>query len=707
MKFCAGAVSALTFLSTVVTTEATFQSPPRGATYASSMVVGPELIYYTGITYNAITHKPHCFLATSSKDPTDFLAFEIFGGTESTPTGDSCRAVAVLGQQEVVVVGTADPDGYFGFANATETSRGLPQLGFGMTIAADSLQPIKGATLSTFARVPYPQAVVGDPNDPNIMFVASMTSNQDTDNVPQEEFPNWARLFQHGTTFALTVEAFYPSDDVVVDAWTKYFPVDTEDNDDVLSSVHVGGMINKPGVGLIIAGSTAAQGVAYGPGSGTDEDGFVTILDPATGELHNSDVEGSARTSQRFGSDSFDIVTNICDDPFDENAFYIVGATVGDMNGHIFEDIVLPPSGSLQAFIRKVYASSLQAEWTVQLPAYIDENTITSTEALGCAVNNIGSVFVVGQVENGAGMVERNVIHESKGGRDMWIARIDTVSAERKWIQQVGSAGDEHVARSGPIVIDADGNPIVYGDTNGNIYRDRAVYTQTDLFVIRFDESNGYFAPTLSGDVAGVTKEIVNIEEVPETDPPVEEIPATESPVTDPPMEETPEEEQPVEEEPPVEEQPFEEEPPPEDEPFQEDPVDESTLESSSSEAVKKEGKSAGGIVGIVLLFLAMVLLALFCANRRRKYRRKQSSSVYDAAAADLGAGYEFDANTGRGFGVFRAKNSPVIKTFGGTTSNFRDDKDTNLNYRDEPDEEANDLGNFHRTYEPESGSAM
>jgi hypothetical protein len=250
MKLCAVAVSAFTVVSTTVitTTEATFQSPPRGATYAASMVAGPDFIYYTGITYDAITQKTHCFLATSDKEPTDFLQFEIFGGTtEATATGDSCRAVAVLGQQDVAVVGTADPDGYFGFANSTEKARGLPQLGFGMTVTADSLQPIKGATLSSFARVPYPQAVVGDPNDPNIMYVASMVSNQDTYNSPQEEFPNWSRLFQHGSTFALTVEAFYPSEDVVVDAWTKYFPVDDmDDTEDILSSVHVGGMINKP-----------------------------------------------------------------------------------------------------------------------------------------------------------------------------------------------------------------------------------------------------------------------------------------------------------------------------------------------------------------------------------------------------------------------------------------------------------------------------
>jgi len=150
-----------------------------------------------------------------------------------------------------------------------------------MTSTADSLQPIKGATLSSYARIPYPQAVVGDPNNPNIMYVASMVANQDTYNIPQEgDFPNWSRLFQYGTTFALTVEAFYPTDDVVVDAWTKYFPSDIDDTNDILSSVHVGGMINKPGVGLIIAGSTAAGGEGYGTATGSDEDGFVTILDP-------------------------------------------------------------------------------------------------------------------------------------------------------------------------------------------------------------------------------------------------------------------------------------------------------------------------------------------------------------------------------------------------------------------------------------------
>ena len=534
----AGVVSALTLLSAVVPTESTFQSPPRGATYAASMVLGPDsTIYFTGITYNAITHQSQCFVATAEADPTEFRQFEVFAGSsqDGTATGDSCRSVAVLGGQTVALVGTADPEGYFGFIDSWDAvaDQGLPQRGFGMTLHADTLQPIQGTVLSSFARVPYPQAVAGDLHDSEMMYVASMTSNEDTPPtlVQEEEFPNWGHLFQHGTTFALTVEAFSLTEDNGVEKrWTKYFPVDAEDNTDntMLSSVHVGGIINKPGVGLIIAGATAGKGEAYGSvtGAGTEEDGFLAILDPTTGALYNAYGGGdgfsssSSPSSQRFGSSSYDIVTDICDDPFDENAFYIVGSTKGDMNGHVPDDVVLPPPGSLQAFIRKVNADTLEAEWTVQLPAYIDATTLSSADALGCAVNNIGSVYVVGQVDNGAGMVERNTIHVSKGGTDMWIARIDTVTAERKWIQQVGSAGDDFVARGGGIVIDAQGNPIVYGDTNGNIYRDRAVYAHHDLFVIRFDEYDGYFAPTLSGDVAGVTQEIFSYYEASsETDP--------------------------------------------------------------------------------------------------------------------------------------------------------------------------------------------
>ena len=583
MKFSSSAVGAMTLLSSVALTGATFQSPPRGATYAASMVTGPDsTIYFTGIAYNPATQKSQCFIATADADPTEFLKYEVFVTTQGTATGDSCRSVAVLRGQAVALVGTADPEGYFGFVDGAEIVNGMPQLGFAMTIHADTLEPIRGTALSSFSRVPYPQAAVGDLYDSNMIYVASMTSNQDTLTLEQEEvFPNWAHLFQHGTTFSLTVEAFSLSEAGVGRRWTKFFPVDAEDTEGMLSSVHVGGMINKPGVGLVIAGATAGRGEVYGSVTGTEEDGFLAILDPSTGAMRNAHGDGSGRASQRFGSESYEIVTDICDDPFDDDAFYIVGSSKGDMNGHIVDDIVIPPTGSLQAFIRKVNAHTLEEEWTVQLPAYIDEYTTSSTDALGCAVNNIGSVYVVGQVDNGAGMVERNTIHVSKGGSDIWIARIDTVTAERMWIQQVGSAGDDFVARGGGIVIDADGNPIVFGDTNGNIYRERAVYAHHDLFVIRFDEVDGYFAPTISGDVAGVTQEIFSYYEASETDPNVGEIESFGAPmeIQDTPEEEQtfeeeepPPEEQTFEEEPPQEEQTFEEEPPPEEQTFEEEP---------------------------------------------------------------------------------------------------------------------------------------
>ena len=158
---------------------------------------------------------------------------------------------------------------------------------------------------------------------------------------------------------------------------------------------------------------------------------------------------------------------------------------------------------------------------------------------------------------------------------------------------------------------------------------------------------------------------------------------------------------EPIEEEPPTEEQPLEEE----------DAVDESAVENSSSGVVKKEGMSPIGIALLslaVLVSLAAIGLAWFFIDHSR-YQRKQSSSRYDAVAADLGVGYECDSNTGHGSGM-RAKSSPWIKVFGRTRSSastYRDKKDGNLNYRDDSDEETNDLGNFHRSYEPTSGPTV
>jgi len=425
-------------MSSVTQNVGTFQLDPaiypHSSTYAASMVVGPDnIIYYTGLTYETSNSTPRCFLATSSFTTSSFSESTTF--SEATPSGDACRAIGLIGTDQLALAGTTDPQGRLNYA-ADRTESDLPLQGFAMTLDAFG-ETLKGVTLSSSTRVPYPQAVVGDPEDPNALFVASMTANQDVGEDPLDElFPNWTREFQHGTTFELTVEKFFPQDDSITPARTQYFPVDpnADGGYDQTTTVHVAGMIKKPGVGLIIAGSTAATGEAYGTNIDNNVQGFVTILDPTTGKYGNANKDGEAQAFQRFGSELLDIVTNICDDPYDVDAFYVVGATMGDMGGHIKDDIVSPPSGSMYAFIRKVQASSLEEEWTVQFGAYLNNMTSTVAEALGCAVNENGSVYVVGQVESGAGMIELNTMQQSEGGKDIWIARVNTTSGHRLWI---------------------------------------------------------------------------------------------------------------------------------------------------------------------------------------------------------------------------------------------------------------------------------
>ena len=73
---------------------------------------------------------------------------------------------------------------------------------------------------------------------------------------------------------------------------------------------------------LIVAGSTKGTGYGYGPGGGDDEDVFITILDPNTGELTSG-----RKNNELIGTEEDDFIAGICDDPVDQGSFYIVGAS--------------------------------------------------------------------------------------------------------------------------------------------------------------------------------------------------------------------------------------------------------------------------------------------------------------------------------------------------------------------------------------------
>lgn len=523
MKFASGVTAALTLTATsfpvTIAALPSFQTGPNnGAVYAAGLVSDDYtgLIYMTGITYDpsfgsnsqgSTTRTSNCFVASMTMDgmsedaPNDLVTM-VYGADDNN--ADTCRGIAVLSAEQIVVVGNADPGGLY--AGGTLAA----QVGFGMTLSRDDLTQIQGSSLFDGDQVPYPQAIVVDPSDPDSIFVASMTSQTSTENTVDEAYPNWTHKFKHGTSFLMTVERLqYTTQGTgntfhgILDGvdptsaiptlqrkWIKTYETDADSAPG--SSVYVGGMVWKDGVGLIVAGSTSAMGIAYGPAEGDDEDGFISILDPSSGEL----VQGR-KNNQRFGTGEFDIVMSVCDSWNEPNAFYIVGATKGDMDG-IRDNDQPVVAGSLQAFIKKVNLDSLHGFWTVQHGAQLNME-VTETTAVGCVAYD-DVVYVAGVVSGGAGMIDGQKVKRSSGGDDIWVAQYAATDGNVNWIKQIGSEGNENVARQGGITIDEDGNAIVYGDTTGSLFRERAVSDESDLFGIMLDYGTGYYATTIGGD---------------------------------------------------------------------------------------------------------------------------------------------------------------------------------------------------------------
>ena len=94
------------------------------------------------------------------------------------------------------------------------------------------------------------------------------------------------------------------------------------------------------------------------------------------------------------------------------------------------------------------------------------------------------------------------------GGDDVWIAQLNTGDGSLRWIRQIGSSGDERLARVNSIESDLDGNAIIYGETTGELYRTRKSGeplktddgTSTDIFVTTLDLTTGSSESTIESD---------------------------------------------------------------------------------------------------------------------------------------------------------------------------------------------------------------
>lgn len=494
-----------------------FQSGPSpGPFYAGGMFFDEanEILYMAGLHYNtdiddflfqgtATDTQGSCYVALlDMTDGGQFDAFDDWTSLGKAGILETCSSVAVHDPSQIVLVGSVEPGGELANANSS-----IPLAGFMAVLGKNDLSLLTGLSLTTDSeparKLLYPMAAVNDGGD-NVYIVALTSTDAEVQPGSEEAYPNWQEVQKYGNSLDMTVIKVTltqasvdgtPTGDITVDEmWTQEFPIDPE-MDGTVPRVYIGGLIykrDKDGREIIaIAGSTRGKGNGYGPADGNDEDGFIALLDPASGGLY----EGITNNI-REGSAQDDIVTGICDDPNDPGSFYIVGATkgtIGDQQGGS-ELLSGVPEGSLQPFIRQVSVNGLSAVWTKQWAALPPSGSATSSSAFAsdCYVSG-DYVYVAGTVYGGSSMLQGSDVKPSQGGDDVWIARMDRAAGTVEWLTQLGSDGDDKLALYGGVIVNKQGNPMIYGDTTGSLYRQRdgTGDTAADMFVMSLDATTG------------------------------------------------------------------------------------------------------------------------------------------------------------------------------------------------------------------------
>ena len=246
---------------------------------------------------------------------------------------------------------------------------------------------------------------------------------------------------------------------------------------------------------VLVAGSTNGYGSGLGIANNagkTDMDGFVTKIVRKSGELYNNAPQmagspGSYRVQSSTGHDEY--IHGICRGS-DEDIVYLTGSSNGPLTTKASEF----DQGSTRAFVVKLNVTNMQTEWVIELGAGPTANA-TAAPAMGiaCAVSHHESmVFVAGNVLQG-GTMRLSTTEQSMGGSDVFLAKIKTKSGEVEYVRQIGSAGNEVLAPRGGLILSPENNPILFGQTNGDLYRLRAANETTqnvDYFIAVLD-ANG------------------------------------------------------------------------------------------------------------------------------------------------------------------------------------------------------------------------
>ena len=163
-----------------------------------------------------------------------------------------------------------------------------------------------------------------------------------------------------------------------------------------------------------------------------------------------------------------DMILQVCNDRFDNDAFYVVGSSAGKIRS--LPDDQQPPVGSVHAFVAKINVNTLSANRLKHFTMTIPGGGPVNAEALACSVTHETDerniVFVGGTIKNVALMDGASNLSQSNGGDDIFVAAMDGFNGALNWVQQIGTPENDRLASGKGLDVDAFGNVIVFGETN-------------------------------------------------------------------------------------------------------------------------------------------------------------------------------------------------------------------------------------------------
>ena len=249
---------------------------------------------------------------------------------------------------------------------------------------------------------------------------------------------------------------------------------DTEQKNEIPAGIgNIAGLLHFNSTMLIMAGSAKGFNKLAFPlndALGVHSNGYISLF-----QSSDLNIIGGMRIQSQGERDVY--IRGLCMNP-GESFVYVVGITKATFT---YDENVTEVS---QAFIHKIHPDTLKIIWTADLTANL--GTLSgNVEGLSCSVTSDGiHVYLGGVVKDGATVGN----HVTQGGDDFVVVQYTTDLGTFVWDKQLGTQGNEFLSDT---VCDNNGNLIVFGNTDGNYFRNREQGVYSDVVVLAIDRVGG------------------------------------------------------------------------------------------------------------------------------------------------------------------------------------------------------------------------